>query len=186
MNARNLCVFGSDGVFGRHSRNSVYQNEPARQQFVRRFKAIRHLLDGTCTESILPLLAETLAIQSTLAGLGIDLDYLIATEGWVPEAQSLGSVLYYWRSRIDTRKRGATSNQKFIVVARTEQPRFNTNKMPDIGCFLRLHGIHSDRAPPHLVREHEGTYEAGKHQRIDTRRIPAFSQQGFRSHQHGY
>jgi hypothetical protein len=78
------------------------------------------LLDGTCTQRILPLLAKACAVESTLASLGIDLCDLIAAEWRMSESQSLGSVLDHWRGRIHTGECGTAPNKKFIVVTWTK------------------------------------------------------------------
>ena len=102
------------------------------------------------------------------------------------ESQSLGSVFDHVCSRAHAHKSGAASNEKVVIVARSEHSRLDTDEMPDVRRLLRLRGIHSNCPASHLIREDKRADKTGKYERVDAGCVPAFAEEGFCSNEHVY
>ena len=174
------------GIEGLHEKggNCVCKDKSAWQDFVGSFQSIGHLFDGTCIERILPTLAQPVSIKRTFTRLSIELGELVAGEWRMPEPQPLGPILDDSGRRAHPDKRRAAADEKFVIVARPEQSRLNTDEVPDICRLLRLVTIDPNRSSSHLVRKHERANKAREHERVDAGCIPSFAKQGLGSDQH--
>src|SRR5436853_7916335 len=100
---------------------------------------------------LLPAGPETRPIESTAAGLGIDLHNLLAGKRRLTESQPFRAIFYLVSNCTDPDECTAPPNKQFVILSRSEHAWFNADEMPNVSRLQRMVGVDPNGSSAHLV-----------------------------------